>query len=383
MTAMFVRRSAVVGAIALAVAFAPHTARPQQGSTIPAQLTDSAFWKFVTDMSEPPGNFRSENLLSNETGFQWVIPALLQTPRAGKVYLGVAPEQNFTYIAAIKPSLAVIFDIRKGNLLEHLLYKALFDLSADRAQFVSLLFSKQRPARLDSTITADSLFTAYWFVPTDTAMYTKNKAAVKDDLMNKHHIPLTAADWDDLVWVYDQFYYFGPSITYSSSGGGPGGGRGGFNSMPNYADLMVATDGAGLNRAYLATEANWRFIKTMEAKNLIIPVIGNFAGPKAIKAVGAWLKEHNAVVTAFYTSNVEQYLWQDGIAYSYYDNVAALPLDSASVFIRSNGGMGGRGGFGGPGGMRSPNLLCSMQQLIADNKAGKINGYQSVFYGCR
>src|SRR4051812_2291337 len=97
-----------------------------QSLSIPDRMSDQEFWSFINDMSEPPGNFRSENLLSNETAFQYVIPGLLQTPREGKVYLGVAPEQNFTYIAAIKPKMAIIFDIRKGNKLEHLLYKSLF-----------------------------------------------------------------------------------------------------------------------------------------------------------------------------------------------------------------------------------------------------------------
>ena len=66
----------------------------------------------------------------------------------GGVYLGVAPDQNFTYMVAVRPRMAFILDIRRGNLLQHLLYKAVFELSADRAEFVSMLFSKPRPAGL-------------------------------------------------------------------------------------------------------------------------------------------------------------------------------------------------------------------------------------------
>ena len=65
------------------------------------------------------------------------------------MYLGVGPEQNFPYIIALKPGMAIIFDMRRGNLHEHLLYKAMFELSNDRADFLSRLFSRARPAGLD------------------------------------------------------------------------------------------------------------------------------------------------------------------------------------------------------------------------------------------
>ncbi len=122
---------------------------------------------------------------------------------------------------------------------------------------------------------------------------------------------------------------------------------GGFGrgNMPTYATLQVATDTAGKNWAYLATEANYRWLKDFETKNLLVPVVGNFAGPKAIRAVAQYLKEHHAVVGAFYTSNVEQYLFQQDDEWSrFYKNVATLPLDSTSTFIRSIGG-GFRGGY--------------------------------------
>src|ERR671939_284571 len=72
--------------------------------SLPSQLTDQEFWKLTTDFSEPDGFFRSDNLLSNEVWLQRVIPDLLNVAKPGRVYLGVGPEQNFTYIAALKPA---------------------------------------------------------------------------------------------------------------------------------------------------------------------------------------------------------------------------------------------------------------------------------------
>jgi hypothetical protein len=98
---------------------------------------------------------------------------------------------------------------------------------------------------------------------------------------------------------------------------------------------MIATDEQGISRSYLANEENFNVLKSLEAKNLLVPVVGNFAGPKAIRAVGSYLKQREGTVTAFYLSNVEQYLQQDGIWQDFCRNVASLPLDTSSTFIRS------------------------------------------------
>ncbi len=386
------RRSFLGAALALGVAVTPGVTLRAQATArqgLPAKLTDQEFWKLITDLSEPAGTFRSENLLSNETGYQMVIPDLLKAPREGKVYLGVGPEQNFTYITAIKPAIAIIVDIRRGNLLEHLLYKALFELSADRAEFVSKLFSKPRPSGLDSTSSADAIMDAFYYVVGDSATYQKNRRDVFDLLVKKHGFALSESDTSGMFWIWDQFYYTGLDISYSSSTPGGLGGRGGYGRsrrMPSYQDIATATDGAGLNRGFLGSEKNWRLIKQMEAKNLIVPVVGDFGGPKAIKSVGKWLKERNAIVTAFYASNVEQYLFGDDKAFTYYDNVAALPTDSTSVFIRSQGaawGFGRAGGFGGAGGMRMANRLCPIQDLLNASKAGHVSNYGDIFAYCQ
>ena len=110
---------------------------PLAADSLPVRLTDREFWKLVVDFSEPNGFFSSDNLLSNEAGFQKVILELLEMSKPGRVYLGVGPEQNSTYIVATRPSMVFIVDVRRGNLDLQLLYKALFELSVDRIEFVS------------------------------------------------------------------------------------------------------------------------------------------------------------------------------------------------------------------------------------------------------
>ena len=114
-------------------------------------------------------------------------------------------------------------------------------------------------------------------------------------------------------------------------------------------------------------------IKDLETRNLIVPVVGDFGGPFAIRAVGAYLKAHDALVSAFYLSNVEQYLNQDGKEESFLCSVAALPLDDTSTFIYTGGGRYGRGfgrGFGGGfgrGGGRGGGLnVTFLRPMLAD-----------------
>jgi hypothetical protein len=338
---MATRRSRLTAAFALSLllAFAawPSTARVRAAA--PERLSDADFWKISSDASEPDGTFRSENLLSNELGMQWVVPQLVQASKPGRAYMGVGPEQNFTYIAALKPSIVFIIDIRRGNLDLQLMYKALFELSADRADFYSRLFSKARPAGLTASSTALQIVTAYERVKTDQALYNRNVKDIEDLLTKKHGFPLSPKDIEGMEWVYQQFYWFGPSIDYNSAGGGFGGG----SMSPTYGDLVAATDDKGVERNFLASEDRYQVLKNLEEHNLVVPVVGNFGGPKAIRAVGEYLKSRNETVSAFYLSNVEQYLSQDGLWNNFCRSVATLPLDDSSTFIRSTRGAPGPG----------------------------------------
>lgn len=296
---------------------------------LPPRLTDDAFWSLSNSLSEPNGFFQSDNLTSNELGFQRVIPDLLtRIPRAG-VYLGVGPEQNFTYIAATDPAMAVIVDIRRDNLVLQLMYKAIFELSDTRVDFVETLFSKPRPEGITAAATARDLFTRFAPSTQSDALYQKNIAAIRTHLVTTHHFPLTRDDLDSLERIFHAFYSSGFAVRY----------------QPTYADLMVQTDGTGTNRSFLSSEENYRIVKMLEAKNLIVPVVGDFAGPKALRGVGAYLRAHGRTVSTFYLSNVEQYLFRNDVWATFCENAATLPVTPASTFIRSMSGGGGmRGG---------------------------------------
>ena len=312
---------------------------------LPARLSDRDFWKMSAEWSEPGGFFRSDNLTSNELLFQHVLTDLVRRTRPGDVYLGVGPEQNYTYIAAVKPSMAVIFDIRRGNLQLQLMYKALFELASDRVEFVSMLFAKPRPPGLGPRSSVVDIFSAFARSPRSEALYTQTLKAIANHLTKTRGLPLAAEDLDGIEYVYHSFYWSGFAVRAS----------------PTYADLMTETDEAGAFKSYLASEERFAVMKNLESKNLIIPVVGDFGGPKAIRAVGAYLKAHGATVSTFYLSNVEQYLEQDNKWQLFCGNVAALPLDGSSTFIRSTNRGRGFGPFG-------PGFVSRLGAMAAETK---------------
>jgi hypothetical protein len=452
----------------------PGHAQGGQPVPLPSRLTDAEFWRLMTVSSEPGGSFPSDNWTSNEMAFPTVIDRLRSAGDTAGAYLGVGPEQNFSYIAGTHPRIAFLVDIRRQSVIQHLMYKAIFELSADRADFVSLLFSKPRPAGLTTASSIADIWEGYWYVATDSSAFTRNLGRIVSQLRDTHGFALDSADLASLRTVYHAFYDFGPSISYNStttvsasrvmvalplpvgvtavktpmvvaklfapidtsdstrstltgtvrnlatgatipgttvkvfSPTGPSmqvisndsgvyvipplpGGitvslsisRVGYAPLSidsirlnqrlvtrnievapsimtladvtaaayrtftlppsatayyggvNFAALTAALDSAGVPGSFLATENNYRYMKDLHSRNLFIPIVGDFAGPKAIRAVGEYLRTHGATLTTFYTSNVEQYLFSNQVWRAFYDNAATLPVTPSSVFIRN------------------------------------------------
>jgi hypothetical protein len=338
-------------AIALAYANAPAAAQvvpavaPARVATaaLPDKLSDADYWKLVTDMSEPGSYFRIvDNFTSNEMEVGQLFTMIRQQKVSGGVFLGVGPEQNLSYIAAIRPQMAFLFDIRHQALLQHQMFKAIFELSPDRADFIAMLFAKPRPAKLDSTTEIRAMWDAFWYIPTDTALARTNYARISGHLTTTHGFTLTPEEALTMKNVYDSFIAYGPMIT---TNGPPGVGRGG-NNANTFADMTgYSYDVSGLPQSFLSSEDNYRYLRGMNLGNLIVTLTGDFGGPKAIRAVGDYLKAHDGTVSAFYVSNVEQYLFMDGKESQFYANVATLPVTETSIFIRPYSMRGfGRGG---------------------------------------
>jgi hypothetical protein len=348
----------------------------READSLPQQLSDDAFWKLVETGSEPTQPFPGDNFVSNEGKYAAAVRTMKQTVMPGGVFIGVGPEQNFSYIAAARPQMAFIVDIRRQNMVEHLMYKALFDLAEDRADFLSRLFARKRPDGLGTASTTKALMDSYAALPASPQAQSDNLDAIRKAI-RKRGFPLPSEDNVAIEKIFNTFAQYGTQTSYSVPGTvAPG------PISPSYAALMTSMDVDGNVASYLASEDSFRFVRDLERRNLIVPLVGDFAGPKAIRSIGGYLKDYDATVRVFYLSNVETYLFAgsgpgaptaasrtvapNGGWQAFFENVSNLPLNSASTFIRFQGAAGDA-------------QLAPIQQNIEKVKSGAIKSLADLY----
>jgi len=328
------------------------------------------FIQYVDQWSEPEGYFDTDNFISNETSYLHVIPELQKRVAPGGVYIGVGPDQNFSYIARTKPALAIIIDIRRQNMLQHLFLKALFELSSSRAEYLARFFAREVP-RVNSTSSLPVLLRSIRQSRTSEELFARDLEALKQKI-REMGVPLSADDVSKIEYVYTAFHRDGLDLRFSSLG------RNNASQYPTYESLLLQTDHDGRLQSYLADEPTFLWLKQFETENRLIPVTGDFAGPYAFKTVGAYLAKNGLKVSTFYTSNVEYYLFGQSAWRQFMQNVRTLPLTPNAVFIRAYfAGAGPTHPLAVPG-HRSTSLVQDIASFLSDEKAGRSRQYWDV-----
>lgn len=377
-------------ALALVAACGPRTAEVRTAAPIvsgpPAAATpavpsaaspESTYGRTFLRLSEPAGYFPSENVVSNELSYLHVLDAMRRLGVQGGAYIGVGPDQNFSYVAAVRPAVAFMFDIRRDAMIEHQLFKAVFDMSRSRIEFLCILLAKPVPADVEAWKhrPIDSLV-AYidrTYASADIARSTQLEIEAR---ARRFGIPLSENDVAVLAVYRAAFIRHGLDVQYSSLNG-----NGNMGNMPSWRDLLLEVDRAGNQANYLAADSLFQFVKRMQAENRIIPVTGNAGGAFALRRLGDEIRARGLVVSAMYMSNVEQYLFRDGIFGAFAENVKTLPRNERTVMIRSLFGSG-RGGGGwhaaSVSGYNSTQLLQSMDAFVKEYDAGQIASYNDL-----
>ena len=298
-------------------------------STAVSSRDHKSFAALSARLSEQGGYFDSDNLISNETSYLHVIPKLKELGITGGVYIGVGPDQSFSYIARIRPKMAILIDIRRDNLLQHLLYKALFARAHNRVEYLCLFFGKPVPkTRGWEGRTIKELVEYIDGAQSDAKLFEKTVANVRKDVQS-YGIPLSASDLETIVKIQRAFYGAGLEIRYSSYHRPPR------SIYPTYRDLLLETDLAGQQQNYFSGEDDFQFLKKLEEQDMIVPAVGDLSGPQAVKAIGQYIAEQKEKVSAFYVSNVEFYLARQGTFDKFVENLKSLPIDNRSMIIRS------------------------------------------------
>lgn len=292
--------------------------------------TRSPLAALIERLSEAPGYFDSDNLVSNETSYLHVLGALRREGLKGGVYLGVGPEQGYSYIAELEPALALMVDVRRDNLLLHLLFKAMFEEADTRVEYLALLYGRpapEAPARF-ATLPLDAVLLHIDAVRSDPGHHARNHERLMRRVAG-YGVPLSDEDRSTLRRFHDEFAEMGLGLRYRSRG------RPMRMSYPSARDLYLATDLEGGQGSYLATEERWRRVQALHRADRIVPVVGDLAGPRAIRAIAEYLRELNLTVSLYYLSNVEFYLFRSETFGAFVENVRALPAGPGSMLVRS------------------------------------------------
>ena len=335
-------------------------------------VREGQFAEYIAALSEPEGSFDTDNFISNETSYLHVIEELQSRFPPGTVYLGVGPDQNFSYIVHAQPALAIIVDIRRQNMLQHLLYKAIFDLSGSRSEFLARLFCREDP-KTDVAVSLPALLRAIRQAPACTTGFRQSLSAIRDRVTTRFGLDLSAEDHLKIEYVYRTMSEEGLDLRFSSIG------RNNAASYPTFESLLLQTDRSGRQQGYLATEELFLRLKKYQAGNRVIPVVGDFAGRRAMKSIGDFLRRNQLQVGAFYTSNVEFYLFGGDQWDRYIGNLRALPVAPNAIFIRSYFGNSGSHPGTMPG-HRSTTLIQPIDNLLEDDAAGRLQSYSDVIF---
>ena len=324
--------------------------------------TDTSFAGTVARLSEAAGYFDSDNLISNETSYLHAVSKMRQVGVSGGAYIGVGPDQSFSYIAAIRPTIAYLLDIRRDNLLMHLMFKALFERSRNRLEYLCRWLGRPVPpdvaawdARPIEEVIArvDSLALE--------AEASRQEAEALMAAIARYGVPLSSEDSSTIRRFHAEFSRLGLNIRFTSTGRAPR------THYPTLRQLILERDLEGGQANYLTSRARWQFLKELHGRNRIIPVVGNLAGDRAFPAVGRDIASRGERVSALYVSNVEMYLWRDGLFDTFARTTVSLPRDSHSVIIRSFFG----GGFGQYHPMNNPGHVSTQLVQTLDDFADR------------
>lgn len=341
-------------------------------STAPDSLTAAEFAALSTRLSDGGAYFDTDNLISNEKSLLHPLTELDRLNVRGGAFIGVGPDQGFNYIARTAPRIAFMVDIRRDNLLQHLLFKALFSASRNRAEYLALWLGRPVPRDVQTREhdAIDTLVAWARRTPSTPASAASAVSLVREQV-SRSGITLTDADLATIERFHRAFIGEGVALRFTSHGRAPQ------PYYPTLGQLLTERDLNGAQSSYLASESAFRVVQSLERRNLVVPVVSDLAGPKGLPTLTVVLRERGDSLSVFYTSNVEDYLIRDGRFPTFVRSLAKLPRTSNAVVIRS--------WFGGEGshprsvsGYHTTQLIEPVSDLVYDPAVAGVRSYRQL-----
>ena len=123
--------------------------------------------------------------------------------------------------------------------------------------------------------------------PLDARAITLLRARV-DQAIGKTGVPLSREDLATIDRFHRRFIQAGVDLQFQSTGRPPQ------SHYPTYRELLLATDASGTARNYLADEESFQFLKSLQERDLVIPVVGDLSGSRALAAIGSRLRQRDS-----------------------------------------------------------------------------------------
>jgi hypothetical protein len=349
----------------------PHTATfdPTDDAAFPA-FTLVEWARIVEALSEGSSRFFSDNLVSNESSYLQVSADLEGVPK-GLAYLGVGPEQNFSYIATVEPTLAFVIDRRRDNLVLHLLYKAIFELASTRSEWLSLLLGR-KPIRLpaEEALSLEAVLRQVESAPRSDIDFESSHSQVRTQVATMNGFLSRPVSLRNLKRIHRRFFQAGLDLAFQLHCPG-------LHRYPSLRSLLLAQNANGQARSFLASPERYARVRRLQCANRLLPIVGDFTGHRAFTGIGHLLRQQRSSIGLVYASNVEQMIWEEQRWKHWLRNLHALPTAAEAILVRSYIDQG-RPHPKQMLGHRTTTLAQSVNELLARERRRPFKGHWDV-----
>lgn len=298
---------------------------PQDQATGAPEPRDAeTYARLIRMLSDPGSGPHADNLVTNEDSFPRPCGELAASVPPGSVYLGVGPDQNFTYVAHTRPSWAFVLDFRRRNLLLHAVHRALFALSDDRVAYLERLTARRLPPpRPGPDASAEDLVAAF-----EAAAF--ERARLEEAIVEaaRYLEPLGVVEdgeWPEPARIQTRLAGPGMQARFLA-----------LPTYPTFGRLIRTTDRSGAPAHLLAVEDLYRRVRDLQRAGRIVPIVGDFAGGGALPRLADWLDARGLRVGLLYISDVEFFLLRDGRFDAYVANLRRLPWAEGARIVRTS-----------------------------------------------
>ncbi len=322
----------------------------------------SKYGAILAELSDRETGPAADNFVSNEDSYPRVTSEIARTVPPNTAYLGVGPDQNFTFIAHARPSLAVIVDYRKRNQLLHLLHKALFTLSENRVEYLSLLTARKPQVANDAS--AEGLVTAFTKVEFDRTQLEVASRRITEFL--RPLSILSDADWPTLQTIHARLAGPGMNARFLA-----------LTMYPTFGKMIATPSRDNKSAHFLADERLYQVVRNTHRHDAILPLIGDFANGPCLTKLADFLRKSRQEIGLFYISDVEFFLLRAGKFANYIQNLERLPWARNAQIIRTS-----TREINHPErvkGDSSTTIIRPFADFLAHAKSGKIQAIDDLF----